>query len=122
MPTQRLPAQGPEEEEEEEEDENDISHRVAQVIAQLQHTVTIDKGKGTLSKSKAPKKKVETKTKEFPFMFEATQANYLNFLSAVLDKHRYSKYTPITIHTRFNIKAIVPPNKAYVFYPIFIKY
>ncbi|KAF8800146.1 hypothetical protein BYT27DRAFT_7027078, partial [Phlegmacium glaucopus] len=62
-------------------------------------------------KSKASKKKVETKTKEFSFTFEATQTNYLNFLSAVLDKHQYSKYTPMTIHTRFNIRAIVPPNK-----------
>ncbi|KAF8814764.1 hypothetical protein BYT27DRAFT_7249806 [Phlegmacium glaucopus] len=119
MPTQPPLAQEPEEEEEEEDDnENEFSHQVGvtvgQVIAWLQHMVIIDKGKGTSSKSKAPKKKVETKTKEFSFTFEATQTNYLNFLSAVLDKHRYSKYTPITIHTRFNIRAIVPPNKAYV--------
>lgn len=89
---------------------------MAQVIVQLQYTVTVTtgtkKGKSTVSKSKIAKKKVKTKTEDFPFTFEATQANYLAFLSALLEKHRYLKYTPVTTQTRFNIKAIVPPNKA----------
>jgi len=117
MPARRLPVHEPEEEEEEEEEagtDDDHMHLVAQVVVQLQYTVTADKGKGTASKSKATKKKVETKTKDFPFTFEATQANYLTFLSTLLEKHRHPKFTPVTTQTRFTIKAIVPPNKAYV--------
>ncbi|KIM35743.1 hypothetical protein M413DRAFT_14400 [Hebeloma cylindrosporum] len=114
MPPRRLPVHEPEEEEEEEESgtDDDQMHLVAQVVVQLQYTVTVDKGKGTASKSKATKKKVETKTKDFPFTFEATQANYLTFLSTLLEKHRHAKFTPVTTQTRFTIKAIVPPNKA----------
>jgi hypothetical protein len=106
-----------EEEEEEEEEELITSHEVAQVIVQLQFTIT-DKSKGSASKAgakaKAPKKKTETKNKEFPFSFEPTQENYFRFLSALVTKHCYQKYSPVTARTRFNIKAIVPPSKACV--------
>jgi len=108
-----------EEEEEEEEEELVTSHQVAQVIVQLQFTIT-DKSKGSASKAgakakaKAPKKKTETKNKEFPFSFEPTQENNFRFLSALITKHCYQKYSPVTARTRFNIKAIVPPSKACV--------
>ncbi|KIM39179.1 hypothetical protein M413DRAFT_29727 [Hebeloma cylindrosporum] len=119
MPPRRCPVPEPEEEEEEEEEEastdDDRMHLVAEVVVQLQCTVTITvdkgKGKGAASKFKATKKKVEMKTKDFPFTFEATQANYLTFLLTLLEKHQHPKFTPVTTQTRFTIKAIVPPNK-----------
>ena len=60
-----------EEEEEEEEEPVTSGHQVAQVIVQLQFTVT-DKSKRSTSKSGAKTKvsKIETKNKEFPFTFE----------------------------------------------------
>ena len=113
MPPHQQPEFG--EEEEEEEDPVTLGHQVAQVIVQLQFTVT-DKSKGGTTKSgaktKATKKKIETKNKEFPFTFETTQENYFWFLSILLTKHRYQKYSPVTARNRFNIKAIVPPSKA----------
>jgi hypothetical protein len=116
MPQLHLPTHEPDEEEEKTNDEQtNLTHLVSQVVVQLQYTVTIatnlKKGKSTTSKHKIAKKKLETKTKDFPFTFEVMQANYLAFLSALLEKHRYQKYTPVTTQTRFNIKAIVPPNK-----------
>ena len=123
MPPCPLPANDPEEEEEEEEEDgtdneqSSQTHLVAQVVVQLQYSVAVNKGKGTTSKSKTIKKKLEKKTKDFPFAFEATQVNYLRFLTTLLEKHRQKKYTPVTAQTRFNIKAIVPPNKAYVVHP-----
>jgi hypothetical protein len=109
------PSQQPAYEEEEEEEDPVTSHQVAQVIVQLQFTIT-EKSKGGTSKSgaksKTAKKKIETKNKEFPFTFEMTQENYFRFLSTVLTKHSYQKYSPITARNRFNIKAIVPPSKA----------
>ena len=89
-----------------------LSHLVAQVVVQLQYTVATKKGKSTTSKPKNAKKKLKMKTKDFPFTFEAMQANYLAFLCAILEKHRYLKYIPVTTQTQFSIKAVVPPNKA----------
>lgn len=65
------------------------------------------KGKRT-----APAKKVESKNKEFLFKFDSSKENYLAFLSALLTKHGYSKYTPVTLPHCFGIKVLVPPKKS----------
>ena len=97
MPQPHLPTHGPlprpeedvdeEEESSSDDDQTNLSHLIAQVVVQLQYTVDTKKGKSTMLKPKNAKKKLETKTKDFPFTFEATQANYLAFLSAILEKH-----------------------------------
>ncbi|KAF8957940.1 hypothetical protein BDZ97DRAFT_1628693, partial [Flammula alnicola] len=63
-------------------------------------------------KKGASTKKVEDKNKEFSFVFKSSKENYLAFLSALVEKHGHSKYTPVTLNRRFGIKVLVPPKKA----------
>ncbi|KAF9033380.1 hypothetical protein BJ165DRAFT_1410441 [Panaeolus papilionaceus] len=68
----------------------------------------------TTSKGKtktASKGKLESKNKEFTFTFEANSENYLLFLSTLLEKHRYPKYTPVKVNHYFTVKIGVGPKK-----------
>ncbi|KAF8994282.1 hypothetical protein BDQ17DRAFT_1331211 [Cyathus striatus] len=43
-----------------------------------------------------PKVVKKTKNKEFSYTFSANPANYLTFLSLILSKHSYEKFSPVT--------------------------
>lgn len=64
-------------------------------------------------KKSTAKGTIQTKNKEFPFTFESGEKNYLSFLSAVLDKHGYNKFTPVVKKTCFPVKYILG-GKAYI--------
>ena len=68
-----------------------------------------------------PKTVTKTKNKEIQFTFEGTILNYLDFLSVMLMKHGYNKYTPVTNCRHFGIKIIIPPIRASVI-SIFLLY
>ncbi len=65
------------------------------------------------AKAKEKSKAVE-KNKELGFTFKDSSDNHLDFLSAILKKHGYDKYTPVTNRRQFGIQVLVPPKKAYV--------
>jgi hypothetical protein len=71
-------------------------------------------GASKKKKTTKPKPKEKEKNKELSFVFQDTDTNYLNFLAALLDKHSFGQYTPVTNHHRFLFQVIVPPNKACV--------
>ncbi|KAI0245275.1 hypothetical protein BJV78DRAFT_1158810 [Lactifluus subvellereus] len=60
-----------------------------------------------------PKGKLESKNKEFPFTIESTEENYLSFLSAIIRKHGYDKYTPVMKEKCFGIKVGLGGKTAY---------
>lgn len=112
------------------DNENPTSHLVdfIQVVLSFQVTKPAPKTKATPStrgrgtsktKSAAPKMvtKADTKTKEFKFTFEKSSANYTEFLTEILDLFGHSKYTPVKMHTRFNLKVCIG-KKGFVFYSL----
>ncbi|KAF8173099.1 hypothetical protein BJ912DRAFT_1065367 [Pholiota molesta] len=88
--------------------------KVLSVSVQLAVTVAIpakDSGTKSTKSSAKPKTKTESKNKEITFTFEDTSDKYLALLSAILSKHGYDKYTPVTSTHRFGIKVAIPPIK-----------
>jgi hypothetical protein len=70
------------------------------------------KADSSKKKKAAAKTTSKTKNKEMSFTFVATAPNYLSFLSSMLSKHGYEKYTPVTNSRRFSVRVLVPPAKA----------
>ena len=73
---------------------------------------TVAKADSSKKKKAAAKTTTKTKNKEISFTFVATAPNYLLFLSSILSKHGYEKYTPVTNSHRFSVRVLVPPAKA----------
>ena len=76
--------------------------QVASVSVQLAYQELV----GNTSNSKKgakPKTQNKTKNKEFAFAFENTLENYLSFLSSMLTKHGFEKYTPVTNRRRYGL-------------------
>jgi hypothetical protein len=73
---------------------------------------TVAKTDSSKKKKAAAKMTTKTKNKEMSFIFIATAPNYLLFLSSILSKHGYEKYTPVTNGHRFSVRVLVPPAKA----------
>lgn len=70
------------------------------------------RGNAKARKAPAPKSKVENKNKEFTFTFTKEPGNYLDFLSLILTKHGFGRYTPVV--NPFTIKMGVDGKKTYV--------
>ena len=82
------------------------------VCLTYQEVVAVEKPPGKNKKGAKLKMQMKTENKEISFSFEDNTNNYLNFLSMMLVKHGYDKYTPVTSRRRFGLRVIVPPNKA----------
>lgn len=91
--------------------------QVSGISVQLSYTKTAppQNDTGKVKKGGKAKTVAKTKNKEIQFTFEDASSNYLDFLSLMLRKHSYEKFTPVTNRSRFGIKIIIPPNRAFVF-------
>ena len=103
-PLPKMPSPSPEPEK--------TSHKVDVITVQLQF-LRVSAGKST--GKKGPAAKLDTKNKELAFTFECTEANYLDFLSAILKEHGHSKYVPVKKQSRFGIKVGMGSKKTYVY-------